>query len=437
MYDDYETCAEFNGYIWATWTTKAAQPMQIDSALQALLNPSAQAPSGQKGPNYDMGTPANVDSAAHSKGSHEHACGSAAPYPDSVEDVSMDSGVDKRSRESPDSTLKPEGKSLKTSGAASAATASDTVGVSTTENVKPSNVTKRPITIPEAKSLMWEVHHRRPAWKEEKLIECYKSDQVDLAVLGEATGILFESKEILNEVVEYLVKIRKEKDKKEDVDLGVPKASDLHSSQSNDQEMSDDKRSDDLREKKEASDPQSSQTNDQEMSDDKRSDDLKEQKETNSAPTGAATAVPKAAGDSSGTVNQDSKSSSKTPDATSSTNATTKKKTTSVSESLEDWFSRVTKEGQEVLWYPKALARCPTLLTGVQPTWKSTRSISVEDSLLPHLILWKPQRGRMALFLKHKDYHPMSLSRGHCQCCLNCLIWCPHLDNLLQPATLF
>ena len=173
-------------------------------------------PSGQSGLKYDLGTPANVDSAAQPTGSNECACGAAAPFPDSVEDVLMDSGVDKRSRESPDSTLKPEGKSLKTSETAPAATATDTVGVSTAESVKPSNVTKRPMTAPEAKSLMWEVHHRMPAWKAEKLIEFRKSDQVDLAVLGEATGILFGSKEMLNEAVQYLERIRNEKDGKED-----------------------------------------------------------------------------------------------------------------------------------------------------------------------------------------------------------------------------
>ena len=40
-----------------------------------------------------------------------------------------------------------------------------------------------------------------PAWKADKLIEFHKSDQVDLAALGEATGILFESREMLNEAV--------------------------------------------------------------------------------------------------------------------------------------------------------------------------------------------------------------------------------------------
>ena len=105
----------------------------------------------------------------------------------------MDSMVDKRSRESPDSTLKPEGKSLKTSETATAATATDTVEVSAVGNAKPSNVTKRPKTIPEAKFLMWEVHQRMPAWKANKMIEFYKTDLVDLAALGEATGILFKN----------------------------------------------------------------------------------------------------------------------------------------------------------------------------------------------------------------------------------------------------
>ena len=64
-----------------------------------------------------------MDLADQPMGSNEFACGAAAPFPDSAEDVSMDSVVDKRSRESPDSTLKPEGKSLKTSETATAATA--------------------------------------------------------------------------------------------------------------------------------------------------------------------------------------------------------------------------------------------------------------------------------------------------------------------------
>ena len=124
----------------------------------------------------------------------------------------------------------PKGKSLKTSETATAATVTDTVEVSTVGNAKPSNVTRRPKTIPEAKLLMREVHQRMPAWKADKLIEFYKTDQADLAALGEATGILFESKEMMSEAVQCLERIRKEKDGKEDAISDVSKASGSHSS---------------------------------------------------------------------------------------------------------------------------------------------------------------------------------------------------------------
>ena len=115
VYDDYETCGKFSGYIWATWTTMVAQPMQVNAALQALLNPTAQASSSHSAVTYDLGVPVSVDHSSQPVGSNECASGLAAPFPDSTDDAIMESGTDKRSRESPDSTLKPEGKSLKTS----------------------------------------------------------------------------------------------------------------------------------------------------------------------------------------------------------------------------------------------------------------------------------------------------------------------------------
>ena len=169
IYDDFEVCDRFSGYVWATWTTMAAQPMHIDSALQELLNPGGGAPAGKKGVLYDLGAPTKVNAADQPMGSNE--CASGVPYPDSVEDVSMDSGTDKRSRESPDSTLKPEGKSLKTSEPNTVQTTMDTDDVSTAESVKPSNVTKRPKTVSEVESLMQEVHSRMPAWKADKILE--------------------------------------------------------------------------------------------------------------------------------------------------------------------------------------------------------------------------------------------------------------------------
>ena len=83
-------------------------------------------------------------------GSNECASGVAAPFPDSVDDVSMESGVDKRSRESPDSTLKPEGKSLKMSETTMAPTTTDTDEKSTVDSVKPSSMIRRPKTVSEA-----------------------------------------------------------------------------------------------------------------------------------------------------------------------------------------------------------------------------------------------------------------------------------------------
>ena len=211
-----------------------AQPMQIDPALQAMIDQSAQKTSGQTGPSYDLGTSVGIDLSCQPMGSNEFACGVAAPFPDSTEDVSMESGVDKRSRESPDSTLKPEGKSLKTSESATTATATDTctdtTEVSAVGSMRPSNVSRKPKTIPEAKYLMWEVHQRMPAWKANKLIESNKTDQVDLAALGETTGILFDSREMLSEAVQCLERIRNEKDGKEDDKSGAQKSSGPHSS---------------------------------------------------------------------------------------------------------------------------------------------------------------------------------------------------------------
>ena len=121
----------------------------------------------------------------------------------------------------------------------------------------------------------------------------------------------------------------------------------------------------------------------------KGSDNLKEKK-TNSAPAGNAQSNPNATGSSDDAKNEDSKQSSKKPgdtnqqqDATaSSTDPATKEKKESVSESPEDWFSRVTKDGQEVLWHPKPTAKCPTLLTGVRPSdLKSLETLGWEDKL--------------------------------------------------------
>ena len=184
--------------------------------------------------------------------------------------------------------------------------------MSTADSVKPSNVTKRPKTVSEAKSLMREVHHRMPAWKAEKLLETSKVDQVDLAALGEATGILFESQDMLKEAVLHLDRIRKEKAGKEVADLDAPETSDTHPSESKDQDESEGKRSDDQKEEN-----------------------------TNAAPAGAASAVPSATGGSGGASNsnQDSKSSSQTPSDTSGQQGVTASKSGSVHKEKQESMS--------------------------------------------------------------------------------------------------
>ena len=351
VYDDFETCAGFSGYIWATWTTMPAQPMQIDPALQALLNPTGAVPSGQFGVPYDLGIPIQVDPADQPMGSNECASGVAVPFPDSAEDVSMDSGADKRSRASPDSTLKPEGKSLKTSDTTNTPATQDPDDASAAMNAKPSNVTKRPKTDSEAKSLMREMHQRMPAWKSEKLLELSKAEQVDLAALGEATGILFESQEMLNEAIAHLREIRKEKDGTEDADLDDSKSTDNSPSQSEDQDMSEDKRSNDQKEK------------------------------TNEASKGGATAASTATSAMGGTKATPEGTSGQ-QDATASSAEKATEEGKSVPESHKEWFNRVTKEGQEVLWPPVNSDQCPTLLTGVQASdLKSLETLGWEDKL--------------------------------------------------------
>ena len=286
-------------------------------------------------------------------GSNEFACGVAAPFPDSTDDVSMESGVDKRSRESPDSTLKPEGKSLKTSEYTAVASEMDTCAATSEApavgSTKPSNVSRRrPETIPEAKFLMWEVHQRMPAWKAVKLIESNQGDQVDLAALGEATGILFDSREMLNEAVQCLERIWKEKDGKEDDKSNVHQPSDPHSAQDDEQGMSEDP----------------------------GSDDPEGEEESHATPEAATSEKQDTSGDPSGASKQDQESSSKEPESrdqqqdasASNSDPIAEEKTESVPESHEDWFIRVTKEGQEVSWHPKAAAMCPTLLTGIELT---------------------------------------------------------------------
>ena len=118
LYDDFEPWGRYTGYVWSGWTTRKAQPMHIDSALQALIDQSLQLAPSASDQTYLGKDSATSNSTVESKGSQLPVCDYEPPFPISVRDVYMETSADKRSRESPDSTLKPEHKSLKTSGVA-------------------------------------------------------------------------------------------------------------------------------------------------------------------------------------------------------------------------------------------------------------------------------------------------------------------------------
>ena len=92
--------------------------MHVDPAFQALIDQSLQLPSSAADQTY-LGKDSTASNATiESKGSQLPVCNYDPPFPVSMHDVNMETSADKRSRESPDSTLKPEHKSLKTSGVA-------------------------------------------------------------------------------------------------------------------------------------------------------------------------------------------------------------------------------------------------------------------------------------------------------------------------------
>ena len=118
LYDDFEPWGRYKGYVWSGWTTRKAQPMHIDSALQALIDQSVQSAPSASDQTYLGKDSVTPDSTVESKGSQLPVCDYEPQFPTSLPDVDMEPSADKRSRESPDSTLKPEHKSLKTSGVA-------------------------------------------------------------------------------------------------------------------------------------------------------------------------------------------------------------------------------------------------------------------------------------------------------------------------------
>ena len=133
----------------------------------------------------------------------------------------MESSADKRSRESPDSTLKPEGKSLKTSGVATAtptenvtssACAAAAAIVDGSNDAAPEipTIRWRAREVTETRLLTRQLQNHMPAWKLKTCIEALRADPIDLARIAEVTGIQFDTVELVKVAVKCLDEIANE-----------------------------------------------------------------------------------------------------------------------------------------------------------------------------------------------------------------------------------
>ena len=223
IYDDLETCEQCSGYVWSNWTTKTVQPMRIDDALQAMIDQAyRQSADTAKQPSHTSAQPVS-STLAGDKGSHASTFPSAPPYPDSSEDVNMGASADKRSRGLPDSTLKPDGKSLKTSGTATPSPArhatsssceADTlmfdVSVEQETTSKPPVIRRNANDASQARLLVRQMHKRIPAWKLKLCAEALNARPIDHERIAEVTEIQFVNDELVDVAVQCLVDIARE-----------------------------------------------------------------------------------------------------------------------------------------------------------------------------------------------------------------------------------
>ena len=188
LHDDYESWSRYQGYVWSGWTTRKAQPMHIDPALQTLIDQSVQLDPNAVSSTYigkDPGTPAPT---TESKESQLPAWGSGPPFPTSVPDVNMQQSADKRSRDSPDSTLKPEHKSLKTSGVAVATdeepiivgTSAVATSAASQSDIEPQTIRLNVKEKADVRPTMWRFHHSSPAWKLKICIDAMRVRPIEL-----------------------------------------------------------------------------------------------------------------------------------------------------------------------------------------------------------------------------------------------------------------
>ena len=122
-----------------------------------------------------------------------------------MSDVDTQHSADKRSRDSPDSTLKPEQKSLKTGGVAVATDEEPNhVGASVANtpaapepDIPPQTVRWNVRNKEEVRMIMLRLHRSSPDWKLKICIEAMKVRPIDLSLLAKETSVMFASNELV------------------------------------------------------------------------------------------------------------------------------------------------------------------------------------------------------------------------------------------------
>ena len=356
--------------------------MHIDPALQAMIDQSSQSSASAACQSGHVNAQSSPDTMTGVQGSYASASPDAPPFPDSVEDVSMESSADKRSRVSPDSTLKPQGESLKTSGVATATStegatpsvcAVDTATCDEGNDAAPEipTIRWRAREVAETRVLMRQLQNRMPAWKLKTYIEALRTTPVDLARIGEATGIQFDTVELVKVAVQCLDEIASEANAASVAGTsGVTAATSSHDNKQ------------DANDKSDSPEPENEPKISVEESTDK-SESHKEIAEQCATAQGSSQSV--------------SPSTTQHQDASASRDGSDSMKEGSPTKgSPKDWVARLVKSGHNLLWpSDMTMSIRPTLLTGVKR--------GESDYLIDDLMEWE-RKFETANLENHKQF---------------------------------
>ena len=69
IYEDFESCSPYSGYVWSDWTAKVVQPMHVDDALKAMINRPARSDTRTTMASSQPSTQPNAMMSTENKGS--------------------------------------------------------------------------------------------------------------------------------------------------------------------------------------------------------------------------------------------------------------------------------------------------------------------------------------------------------------------------------